>query len=314
MKTIYYLTPSSFCFGVERSIKKLEKIIQNHTNEKIFCIHELVHNPHVNQRFKDKWITFVEKLEEIKETNCVIVFSAHGTNREVLHKAQKKFKTVYNVECPLVTKIYNEIDQFLKQWINTFFYIGKAKHQEAQNVMNYIMYRNANLHNFLLQKDIPQLDSKIEIGVLSQTTLNSKYVKNLLNIIWKQYPNAKFPAIDDICKATYQRQEIINKYLDKFETLIVVGGKNSSNTKELVKIGENNNKKVYFIQNLNELNQNYNKQSLTQTNNIAITGGASTPAENIKEIFQYFQKKLWYEGKFLSLTTSENIKHFTFVQ
>lgn len=135
MKTVYYLSPSSFCFGVKRSIDQLNDIIQKHPGEKIFCIHALVHNPKVTNEFENKGIVFVEHLEEVKNTDAIIIFSAHGTNRKIIDEAKKTYTAVYNLECPFVTKIYTEVDTFLQKEIRKFVYIGKENHQEGGNII-----------------------------------------------------------------------------------------------------------------------------------------------------------------------------------
>jgi 4-hydroxy-3-methylbut-2-enyl diphosphate reductase len=135
MKTVYYLSPSSFCFGVKRSIDQLNDIIHQHPREKIFCIHALVHNPKVTKEFEEKGIVFVEHLEEVKDTDAIIIFSAHGTNRKIIEEAKSTFKAVYNLECPFVTKIYTEVDTFIQKGIRKFVYIGKEHHQEGGNVV-----------------------------------------------------------------------------------------------------------------------------------------------------------------------------------
>jgi 4-hydroxy-3-methylbut-2-enyl diphosphate reductase len=77
MSYVYYLKPSSFCFGVKRSIEELIKIIENHPEDKIYCIHALVHNPKITKYFIDRGIVFVEDILNISDKNSVVVFSAH---------------------------------------------------------------------------------------------------------------------------------------------------------------------------------------------------------------------------------------------
>jgi len=221
MKNIYYLSPSSFCFWVNRAVEQLRKICNKHKKEKIFCVHELVHNPNANQEFKDKWVIFVNDIKEIKTKQAVVIFSAHGINREILIKAQKQFNTVYNLECPLVTKIYIEINLYIKNWIKEFVYISKQWHQEAENIKDYIKYLWANCISFLKKEEIPQLP-KEEFAIISQTTLNFNYVKEIINNIKANYNNANIPKASDICKATTDRQAVITNNINKFDTLIVI--------------------------------------------------------------------------------------------
>jgi 4-hydroxy-3-methylbut-2-enyl diphosphate reductase len=83
-------------------------------------------------------VIFVETIDEVRDEKAIVVFSAHGTNREILNQARKKFTAVYNLECPFVSKIYTEVDAFIQQGVTTFFYIGKKNHQEGKNILEYI--------------------------------------------------------------------------------------------------------------------------------------------------------------------------------
>ncbi len=300
-KTVYYLSPSSFCFGVKRSIDQLNEVIIHHQNENIFCIHALVHNPKVTKDFEHKGIKFVEHIEEVQDTNAIIVFSAHGTNRKIIEEAKEKYKKVYNLECPFVTKIYAEIDNFLQKWIRKFAYIGKEHHQEWNNVITDI--RNKRAEVFVYEQghtieDIPY-DNNETYAVLSQTTLNFDYVQDTLEEIKKQYPNAVLPKISDVCKATWERQSVIIQNLEKFETLVVIWWKESNNTKELAELWIKNSKQTFYGESLEDILQ-YPESQVFLHENIAITWWASTPIEDIRAVFDYY-KNHGYTPKILEL-------------
>jgi 4-hydroxy-3-methylbut-2-enyl diphosphate reductase IspH len=89
--------------------------------------------------------------------------------------------------------------------------------------MDYIQYIGGELYNFLDKETLPQINTTSKFAVLSQTTLNFKKIEKLINVIKEKYPNAQFPPMSDICKATYERQETILQNLDQFEALIVIG-------------------------------------------------------------------------------------------
>ncbi len=299
MKTVYYLTPSSFCFGVKRSIDQLHSIIEKHPGENIFCVHALVHNPKVTKEFEQQGVKFVEHMEDILHNNAIVVFSAHGTNREIIEQAKQKFKAVYNLECPFVSKIYSEVDGFIQKGVTTFFYIGKEHHQEGKNILAYIESQGWVSYVFHDKESIPQIDENIRFAVLSQTTLNFVYVKDILDEIKKQYPNAVLPVLSDVCKATYERQTVVQQNLDKFSTFIVIGGKESNNTKELYAIWIQNNKKSFYGESLEDILQ-YPEEEVFANETVAITWWASTPIEDIKEVFDYY-KNHGYEPKMLEL-------------
>ena len=84
-------------------------------------------------------------------------------------------------------------------------------------------------------QDIPYLKKDV-FGVLAQTTLNFVHVQTIIEEIKQQYINAELPILSDVCKATYERQTVVLQNLDKFDSFIVIGGKESNNTKELYSI------------------------------------------------------------------------------
>ncbi len=299
MKIVYYLTPSSFCFGVKRSIDQLNDIISRHPGEKIFCVHALVHNPKVTKEFERQGVVFIEHMDDIQLDTSIVVFSAHGTNRDVLTQAKQRFKAVYNLECPFVTKIYTEIEGFIDQGITTFFYIGKENHQEGKNVVEYIISKWGIPYILQDKASIPKIDPDTKFAVLSQTTLNFAYVQDILETIKKEYPQASLPILSDVCKATYERQGVVAQNLDKFDTFIVIWGKESNNTKELYNIWVKNNKKSFYGESLEDIIK-YPEEELFAHDIVAITWGASTPIEDIKEVFDYY-KNHGYEPKMLAL-------------
>lgn len=299
MKTVYYLQPSSFCFGVQKSIQELEKLIADNPKKKIYCIHELVHNPRISKYLKDLWVRFVQSIYDVYDQDAIIVFSAHGTNRVIISQAEKKFEHVFNLECPFVTKIYREADAYLKDGITTFFYVGKYHHQEGKNIVEYLLSHNVNIYVFDNSKNIPQIDKKEKIGILSQTTLNYQKTKEIFEIIRKKYSNAIFPAPSDICKATYERQQVIIDNINKFKTLVVIGGKESNNGRELYEIWIKSNKQTIFGESLADVMQ-LQKKELFENETIAVTGGASTPKEDIQEVVDFLITN-WYKKEILTL-------------
>jgi 4-hydroxy-3-methylbut-2-enyl diphosphate reductase len=236
MKRILYLTPSSFCWGVEKSLKDLDRVCEKHPGEPLYCVHAIVHNPGVAQTYAEKGIRFVETIDEITDPEAIVTFSAHGTNRSILDEAKKRFKAVYNLECPLVTKVYKEIDMYAKKGITTFLYIAKEGHQEAKNVIGYIKDSGYTVYHFQNNDEIPLLSADIPFAVLSQTTLNYEHVKSVIEEIQRKYPTAQLPPLTDICKATRERQTVILQNSDAFDALLVLGGKESHNTKELYQL------------------------------------------------------------------------------
>ena len=289
-KIVYFLKPSGFCLWVEWAIKWLEKIIHDNNNENIYCIHEIVHNPNVVKHFKDKWIKFVDSIDEVNNKDSIIVFSAHWTNRNNIKKAEQLFKKVYNLECPLVNKVYKELESYKDQ--NIIFYIGKKWHAEAEWVVWYANDLWKEIYIFNKIEDIPLIDKNSMIWVLSQTTLNFLDVKEIFSEIKKNYNFAVFPPISDVCKATFERQSVIKENIWRFSWIIIIWWKSSSNTKELCKIAEKEWKEVFFWENLDQILEQW-KENILKHSKIAITWWASTPYNDIEDMLSWLLKR-WY--------------------
>jgi 4-hydroxy-3-methylbut-2-en-1-yl diphosphate reductase len=155
------------------------------------------------------------------------------------------------------------------------------------------------VHVFQDKKDLPELSLDEEFAVLSQTTLNYIYVQDLLQVIKEKYPKAHIPVLSDVCKATSERQEVILQNIDAFDTFIVIGGKESNNTRELYEIGLRHKKLSFCGESLDDI-LSFGEEKLLSQERVAITGGASTPAEDIKAVFDFF-KEHGYAPKVLSL-------------
>ncbi len=286
---VTYIRPSSFCMWVERAIKLLNKIVQEHSDKPIFAIHELVHNPFVKADFEAKGVKFVENLDEVPSDDVVVAFSAHWIDKFVLEQAQKRFWKVYNLECPLVTKVYREVKSFWQKGIKKLIYIGKKGHQEAKNVISYA--RKLGFDVFLLEIgmaiELIPFGQNENIAVVSQTTLNHKEVGELISRLKKEFKHLKLPPVEDICHATFERQQAVIKMLPYIDWLVVVWGKNSSNTKQLYLLGKKASIDSRHVESLEELKDLWIDWS--KYNHIGVTGWASTPKEFIEGVVEWLE-------------------------
>jgi 4-hydroxy-3-methylbut-2-enyl diphosphate reductase len=136
-------------------------------------------------------------------------------------------------------------------------------------------------------EQIPAIDNDQKIAVISQTTLNFDHVQSILQNIKQRYPHAIIPKASDVCKATCDRQSVILQNLNKFETFIVIGGKESNNTKELYEIWIRHKKQTFYGESLADIVQTAHNELFTHET-VAVTGWASTPQEDIQEVVDFF--------------------------
>lgn len=274
---------AGFCPGVENTIKKAKEILEN--NDEVYCLGEIVHNRQVIEELEKQGMITVENLEEIPE-NSKVIFRAHGEPEYKYEIAKKRNLEVYDLTCGKVTAIHKKVQ---KEKDDSFIIIlGKKKHPEILGTKGF-----AGENSYIIETEDNILDAymeyeKTEIGrvyVVAQTTISSSYFDFLAEEIEKNFIEADVVIDKTICNATEIRQKETKEMSKKFETMIIIGGKNSSNTKELAKISEESCNKVNLIETVKEI-KNIDFSGIKE---VGIMAGASTPKEIIKEVEEYLK-------------------------
>lgn len=274
---------AGFCSGVENTIKKAREILEN--NNKVYSLGEIVHNKQVIEELEKKGMVTVENLEEIPQ-NSKVIFRAHGEPEYKYEIAKNRNLEIYDLTCGKVLAIHKKVQ---KEKENSFIIIiGKKKHPEVLGTKGF-----AGNNSFIVETEDDILDAyieyeKTEIGrvyVVCQTTISSNYFDILAQEIEKNFIEAEVVIDKTICNATEIRQKETKEMSKKFNTMIIIGGKNSSNTKELAKIAEETCENVYLIETVEEIKN----IDFSETKEIGIMAGASTPKEIINEVKEYLK-------------------------
>lgn len=275
------LTPYGYCKGVYDAINTVLSIKEKYPNKPIYCIGQIVHNQYINEKIAQCGIKIIEKdkLEALKEINSgVVIFSAHGTSKEILNKARDKGLIVIDTICPFVKKGMDIIDSYLKENYE-IIYIGKKNHPEAiasTSISN-------KIHLVETLEDLKQLKINTDkIFLTNQTTISVNDLKQFYEFAKEKYPNLILS--DEICSATRIRQEnILN--LKEVDGLIIVGDQKSNNTKNLLKIANEKKLDAILIENINQLEPLW----LENKETVAVTSGTSTPLELVNEVIDYLK-------------------------
>lgn len=275
------LTPYGYCKGVYDAINTVLSIKEKYPSTPIYCIGQIVHNQYINEKIAQCGIKIIEKdkLEALKEINSgVVIFSAHGTSKEILNKARDKGLIVIDTVCPFVKKGMDIIDSYLKENYE-IIYIGKKNHPEAiasTSISN-------KIHLVETLEDLKQLKINTDkIFLTNQTTISVNDLKQFYEFAKEKYPNLILS--DEICSATRIRQEnILN--LKEVDGLIIVGDQKSNNTKNLLKIANEKKLDAILIENINQLEPLWLKNKET----VAVTSGTSTPLELVNEVIDYLK-------------------------
>lgn len=267
---------AGFCIGVENAVNTAENLLNN---QKIYCYGELVHNKQVIEKLEAKGMKIIENLDEVPDES-VVLFRAHGVRKEDYEKAKIKNLKIYDATCGNVKLIHKKISDKPREYFTII--IGIKDHPEVIGSSSF------SENSFVVEKEDDILDAYIEyeksgcskVFVVAQTTFSSRKFDELLEEIYINFAETEVEFDKTICLATENRQAEMRNMSKEFETIIIIGGENSSNTKKLAEIAKENCKNVYFIQVPEQL-KNIN---FKDTKKVGIMAGASTPKDIIEAV------------------------------
>lgn len=266
-----------FCFGVKRAINIAQRYKDSAT------MGPLIHNQNEIDRLKENYnVGLYTKLDEVKENDTVII-RTHGIPKNDLKNLRKKDAKIINATCPFVTTP----QQIVKQMSNKDYSIvifGDKEHPEVKGVKSYGKDIQ-DVHVVLEASDLDKITFKYDkIATVAQTT---KKKEDYLEIVNKLILRKKEVRVfNTICDATFENQDAARELSKEVDVMIVIGGKNSSNTKQLHSICIENLPDSYLIENAIELEDLWFKNKTF----CGITAGASTPDWIIQEVVSKIEK------------------------
>src|SRR6202142_2749801 len=220
--------PRGFCAGVEKAIKALAWMVRVF-DPPVYCYHEIVHNRHVVERFRDQGVVFVDDVAEVPEGGALML-SAHGSAPEVVQRARANGGVVVDAVCPLVTKVHHELKVRSRKGY-TVLYVGHAGHEEAVGTMAVAPQSVRLLEH---EEDLDALDDlageDAPVALLAQTTLSHDEWRGLMEAAVERFPDLWLPGRSDLCFATTNRQAALRSIASEADAVVVIGSANSSNT------------------------------------------------------------------------------------
>ena len=264
---------AGFCMGVRRAVEMVLDAPNKHENP-ICTFGPLIHNPQVLDLLNEKEISILEHIPE-KATGTVLI-RAHGVPPQTQENLKKAGYKIIDATCPRVIKVQTIIRKHAQKDYASII-IGDKDHPEVIGLLGYAEEKGFVVDNL---DDLDSLPSFEKAIVVAQTTQNATFFEEI-----KKWANHKFPhykIFDTICDSTAKRQTEVQKLADSVDAVIVVGGRNSGNTKRLAEISKKTGKPTYFIETESEIDID----ALSEAKCIGITAGASTPNWVIKKIYR----------------------------
>jgi len=274
---------SGYCFGVKRALKLTHNVLDNSTNKnkKIFSFGSIINNPGVTEKLSKKGLVQIKDIDEI-EDNSIFIVRSHGMSPDLINKIRVEKKSeIIDATCPFVKKAQARAE-FLSE--NGYFVIviGNKNHPEVLGIKGYIAGNNYMVVEN--EKDVDKIPDNKKIGVVVQTTQTRE---KLLLITGRLLEKTREILIyNTICDTTWRRQDSTKKLAADADVMIIVGGKDSANTVHLKEISKEINNSTYHIESFKELRPEWFKNK----KRAGISGGASTPMEDIIEVKRTIEK------------------------
>ncbi len=265
---------AGFCFGVKRAVETVyEQVGKGH----VYTYGPIIHNEEVVKDLEEKGVLVLENEEDIKAlSEGTVVIRSHGVERRIYELIKGNDLELVDATCPFVKKIHNIVDKDSEQG-KQIVIIGNPKHPEVMGIVGWCNTTPIVLETAEEAENLEFPEGQM-ISLVSQTTFNHKKFNSIVEIFEKKGYN--ITVYNTICNATEERQKETASIAQQVDAMIVIGGRNSSNTQKLYDISKKECANTYYIQTLVDLDL----AAFESVGRVGITAGASTPNHIIKEV------------------------------
>ncbi len=275
---------AGFCFGVQRALDIAFKLANS--GKAVYMLGDIVHNEDVVRQIENAGIKKINKNLPLEGKNETLLIRAHGAGLAIIKKARGLGYKIIDATCPMVKEIHRIVRDMDKKGYRVIV-IGDKKHDEVQGIIGQIR-QNRKTKAILLDPNLPKTEKDLvktitavkKACVVIQSTQELERALEIIKILKAHIADLKF--FNTICKPTRIKQEEIKKMPLENDVMLIIGSKNSANTKRLYEISKSKNKKSYWINSKMELRQSWFKNA----KNAGIHAGASTPKTTIREVIE----------------------------
>jgi len=265
---------AGFCFGVKRALEIAKEIAKNQKD--VVMLGDIVHNERVIKEIIKLGIRKINKLCE--NNNQTLIIRAHGEPKRIFDLAKKFNYKIIDATCPMVKEIHR-IAKDMEEKGYFIIVIGDKNHDEVRGIIGQLN-KKAMVIEDIKDIDINKIKKLKKVAVVVQSTQELDKVLKIVEVLKRYIKELKF--FNTICMPTRIKQKEIKEMPKKNDCMIIIGSKNSANTKRLYEISKKINKKTYWVNSAGEIKELW----LKDVNTIGITAGASTPDETIKEVIE----------------------------
>ncbi|HAF08089.1 MAG: 4-hydroxy-3-methylbut-2-enyl diphosphate reductase [bacterium] len=273
---------SGFCFGVKRAMKMIDDLEKQSKEKPLYTLGPIIHNPQVVDSLKEKGILPLNDVSKMKKGSLIL--RTHGVEKTLLDKIKRKKIKYIDATCPFVANAHNYAKKLFKEGYLVVIF-GETEHPEVLAINSQIDNKGIVVEKKEDIKKIVNMKNK-RIGVISQTTQSLEKFKEIVTELMDNFK--EIYVVNTICNATSLRQNSAVEVANKVDLMLVIGGKNSGNTKRLFQICYSLNRNTFHIETYKEIKSF--KERVLKSKKVGLVAGASTPDWIIKEVVNYLKK------------------------
>lgn len=273
---------SGYCFGVNRAMEIANKELNKRALTKTYAIGPLIHNDQAMDKLREKNLIIDENIDNYEKNSSAIIRS-HGLSKAFYDRMEEANINIIDATCPFVKKIQNIVFEGTNKGYNIIV-VGDRNHPEVKGIIGWSQGEYYTINSIEEAQNFKNSADKNYLVVV-QTTFNVERYNTIESILKEKLTNVVFN--NTICYATKQRQESAESLSKKVDAMVVIGGKNSSNTLKLAEICRKHCKTLLI-----ETAEDLDIDDIKALEYIGIVAGASTPDYIIQEVYDYIVNKI----------------------
>jgi 4-hydroxy-3-methylbut-2-en-1-yl diphosphate reductase len=262
------------CFGVRDAIE-----LALHQSEPVTIFGDLVHNETVLDQLREHGVATERQPGKILTQNVMI--TAHGASQTAMGLLRERGLNVLEATCPLVRVAHRAVANLVKAGYHPVI-IGKHDHVEVRGITEDLKEYDVVLSD----EEVANMAPRERFGIAAQTTQPIERVRHLTHLIQQRFPQSEVRFIDTVCQPTKQRQRAAIDMAQQSDVVIVIGGVNSNNTRELVQTCSAHCARVHQVQDIRDLQEEW----FSDAHTVGITAGTSTPDSAIDEVENWVRR------------------------
>ena len=278
---------SGFCFGVKQAIEKTEEEIRRKAESsspgRIYTWGPLIHNKTVTDGLKEKGVSILDSLENVKPEDVIIVRS-HGETKEFFEKARARNCKIIDATCPFVKKIQQLAEKAHRKGKQVVI-VGDRLHPEVKGINGWCDNSAITVNSVGDAEGVLENHNRTLFFLVAQTTIKKELLDAVIRVF--ETNNVHVEVNNTICNATALRQKSCAELAEICDAMLIIGGRESSNTGKLFEISEKKCKKTFIVEKIEDLPLH----QIAKCNKIGIAAGASTPECVIKEVIATMSEK-----------------------